>query len=140
MASDSEEEEEDDDDVEAALKKEVDQIRTSTEKNLQRFQSMESGANNVVFIRTLNVGKILSLCNTALEVNMCLECSHVLLKILSSWDSVADGIILHRCIMYCWDLESSVADGIIIIEKVSFFGIGAFSLVRVSGIGIGASR
>ncbi|XP_069590317.1 THUMP domain-containing protein 1-like [Ranitomeya imitator] len=53
--SGSEEEEEDDDDVEAALKKEVDQIRTSTEKNLRRFQSVESGANNVVFIRTLNV-------------------------------------------------------------------------------------
>ncbi|XP_044130407.1 THUMP domain-containing protein 1 [Bufo gargarizans] len=49
------EEEDDDDDVEAALKKEVDQIRTSTEKNLRRFQSVESGANNVVFIRTLNV-------------------------------------------------------------------------------------
>ncbi|XP_073399156.1 THUMP domain-containing protein 1-like [Dendrobates tinctorius] len=46
---------EDDDDVEATLKKEVDQIRTSTEKNLRRFQSVESGANNVVFIRTLNV-------------------------------------------------------------------------------------
>ncbi|CAI9616331.1 unnamed protein product [Staurois parvus] len=55
MASGSEEEEEDDDDVEVALKKEVDQIRTSTEKNLCRFQSVESGANNVVFIRTLNV-------------------------------------------------------------------------------------
>ncbi|XP_066432490.1 THUMP domain-containing protein 1 [Eleutherodactylus coqui] len=49
------EEEEDDDDVEAALKKEVAQIRTSTEKNLCRFQSIESGANNVVFFRTLNV-------------------------------------------------------------------------------------
>ncbi|XP_071976615.1 THUMP domain-containing protein 1 [Engystomops pustulosus] len=48
-------EEEDDDDVEAALKKEVEQIRTSTEKNLRRFQSIESGANNVIFIRTLNV-------------------------------------------------------------------------------------
>ncbi|KAM4632133.1 THUMP domain-containing protein 1 [Discoglossus pictus] len=47
--------EEDEDDVEAALKKEVDQIRTSTEKNLRRFQSMESGANNVVFIRTLQI-------------------------------------------------------------------------------------
>ncbi|KAM4025703.1 THUMP domain-containing protein 1 [Anomaloglossus baeobatrachus] len=53
--SSSEEEEEDEDDVEAALKKEVDQIRTSTEKNLRRFQSVESGANNVIFIRTLNV-------------------------------------------------------------------------------------
>ncbi|XP_018417786.1 PREDICTED: THUMP domain-containing protein 1 [Nanorana parkeri] len=55
LASGSEEDEEDDDDVEAALKKEVDQIRTSTEKNLRRFQSVESGANNVVFIKTLNV-------------------------------------------------------------------------------------
>ncbi|XP_075035827.1 THUMP domain-containing protein 1 [Mixophyes fleayi] len=49
------EDEEDDDDIEAALKKEVDQIRSSTEKNLRRFQSVESGANNVIFIRTLNV-------------------------------------------------------------------------------------
>lgn len=49
------EEEDDDDDVEAALKKEVDQIRTSTEKNLRRFQSIDSGANNVIFIKTLNV-------------------------------------------------------------------------------------
>ncbi|KAG8453736.1 hypothetical protein GDO86_000385 [Hymenochirus boettgeri] len=40
--SESEEE-----DAEAALKKEVDQIRTSVEKNLRRFQSVESGANNV---------------------------------------------------------------------------------------------
>ncbi|XP_061455919.1 THUMP domain-containing protein 1 [Rhineura floridana] len=48
-------EEEEDDDVEAALKKEVDQIRTSTEQKLRRFQSVESGANNVVFIRTLGV-------------------------------------------------------------------------------------
>ncbi|XP_073399157.1 THUMP domain-containing protein 1-like [Dendrobates tinctorius] len=46
---------EDDYDIEAALKKEADQICTSTEKNLRRFQSVESGANNVVFIRTLNV-------------------------------------------------------------------------------------
>uniref|UniRef100_A0A8C8RBH6 THUMP domain-containing protein 1 n=1 Tax=Pelusios castaneus TaxID=367368 RepID=A0A8C8RBH6_9SAUR len=43
------------DDVEAALKKEVDQIRTSTEQKLRRFQSVESGANNVVFIRTLGI-------------------------------------------------------------------------------------
>ncbi|XP_044836905.1 3'-5' exonuclease eri-1-like isoform X5 [Mauremys mutica] len=47
--------EEEEDDVEAALKKEVDQIRTSTEQKLRRFQSVESGANNVVFIRTLGV-------------------------------------------------------------------------------------
>uniref|UniRef100_K7G0S0 THUMP domain-containing protein 1 n=1 Tax=Pelodiscus sinensis TaxID=13735 RepID=K7G0S0_PELSI len=47
--------EEEEDDVESALKKEVDQIRTSTEQKLRRFQSVESGANNVVFIRTLGV-------------------------------------------------------------------------------------
>ncbi|XP_028828288.1 LOW QUALITY PROTEIN: THUMP domain-containing protein 1 [Denticeps clupeoides] len=44
--------EEDGDDVEAALKREVAQIRTSTEKRERRFQALESGANNVVFIRT----------------------------------------------------------------------------------------
>ncbi|XP_004705795.1 THUMP domain-containing protein 1 [Echinops telfairi] len=47
--------EEEDDDVEAALKKEVDDIRASTEMRLRRFQSVESGANNVVFIRTLGI-------------------------------------------------------------------------------------
>ncbi|XP_075422110.1 THUMP domain-containing protein 1 isoform X2 [Ascaphus truei] len=52
---DSLSESEDDDDAEAALKKEVDQIRTSTANNLRRFRSVESGANNVVFMRTLNV-------------------------------------------------------------------------------------
>uniref|UniRef100_A0A8B9F2A3 THUMP domain-containing protein 1 n=1 Tax=Amazona collaria TaxID=241587 RepID=A0A8B9F2A3_9PSIT len=49
------EREEDEDDVEAALKKEVGQIRASTEQNLRRFQSVESGANNVVFIRTQGI-------------------------------------------------------------------------------------
>ncbi|XP_053132371.1 THUMP domain-containing protein 1 [Hemicordylus capensis] len=48
-------EEEEEDDAEAALKKEVDQIRASTEQKLRRFQSVDSGANNVVFIRTLGV-------------------------------------------------------------------------------------
>ncbi|XP_075420702.1 THUMP domain-containing protein 1 [Tenrec ecaudatus] len=47
--------EEEDDDVEAALKKEVDDIRASTEMRRRRFQSVESGANNVVFIRTLGI-------------------------------------------------------------------------------------
>ncbi|XP_019397770.1 PREDICTED: THUMP domain-containing protein 1 [Crocodylus porosus] len=47
--------EEEEDDVEAALKKEINQIRTSTEQKLRRFQSVESGANNVVFIRTLGI-------------------------------------------------------------------------------------
>ncbi|XP_048080615.1 THUMP domain-containing protein 1 isoform X2 [Ursus arctos] len=45
-----------DDDVEAALKKEVGDIKASTEMKLRRFQSVESGANNVVFIRTLGIG------------------------------------------------------------------------------------
>ncbi|NWU95258.1 THUM1 protein, partial [Upupa epops] len=49
------EREEDEDDVEAALKKEVGQIRASTEQKLRRFQSVESGANNVVFIRTQGI-------------------------------------------------------------------------------------
>lgn len=44
-----------DDDVEAALKKEVGDIKASTEMRLRRFQSVESGANNVVFIRTLGI-------------------------------------------------------------------------------------
>ncbi|NXL85415.1 THUM1 protein, partial [Alectura lathami] len=48
-------EREDEDDVEAALKKEVDQIRTTTEQKLRRFQSVESGANNVIFIRTCGI-------------------------------------------------------------------------------------
>uniref|UniRef100_A0A2I2YYA3 Uncharacterized protein n=1 Tax=Gorilla gorilla gorilla TaxID=9595 RepID=A0A2I2YYA3_GORGO len=42
-----------DDDVEAVLKKEVGDIKASTEMSLRGFQSVESGANNVVFIRTL---------------------------------------------------------------------------------------
>ncbi|XP_013915616.1 PREDICTED: THUMP domain-containing protein 1 [Thamnophis sirtalis] len=48
--------EEEEDDAEAALKKEVDQIRTSTEQKRRRFQSLPSGANNVFFIRTQGVG------------------------------------------------------------------------------------
>ncbi|KAM8777570.1 LOW QUALITY PROTEIN: THUMP domain-containing protein 1 [Rhynchonycteris naso] len=44
-----------DDDVEAALKKEVGDIKASMEMRLRRFQSVESGANNVVFIRTLGI-------------------------------------------------------------------------------------
>ncbi|XP_012783017.2 THUMP domain-containing protein 1 [Ochotona princeps] len=45
----------DDDDAEAALKKEVGDLKASTEMRLRRFQSVESGANNVVFIRTLGI-------------------------------------------------------------------------------------
>ncbi|XP_076144012.1 THUMP domain-containing protein 1 [Alosa pseudoharengus] len=46
---------EEEDDAEAALKKEVTQMRESTAKGQRRFQAMESGANNVVFIRTQNL-------------------------------------------------------------------------------------
>ncbi|MBN3305103.1 THUM1 protein, partial [Amia calva] len=44
--------EEDDDDLEAALQKEVQQLRSSTAKRQRRFQALESGANNVIFIQT----------------------------------------------------------------------------------------
>uniref|UniRef100_A0A8C6YXJ8 THUMP domain-containing protein 1 n=1 Tax=Nothoprocta perdicaria TaxID=30464 RepID=A0A8C6YXJ8_NOTPE len=53
--SGSDPEEDEEDDVEAALRKEVGQIRASTEHKLRRFQSVESGANNVVFIRTQGI-------------------------------------------------------------------------------------
>ncbi|XP_066496714.1 THUMP domain-containing protein 1 [Tiliqua scincoides] len=46
---------EDEDDAEAALRREVGRIRACTERRRRRFQSVESGANNVVFIRTLGV-------------------------------------------------------------------------------------
>lgn len=38
------------------MKKEVGDIKASTEMKLRRFQLVESGANNVVFIRTLGIG------------------------------------------------------------------------------------
>ncbi|XP_055994894.1 THUMP domain-containing protein 1 [Sorex fumeus] len=44
-----------DDDVEAALKKEVGDIKASTVLRRRRFQSVDSGANNLVFIRTLGI-------------------------------------------------------------------------------------
>ncbi|KAL1005150.1 hypothetical protein UPYG_G00055200 [Umbra pygmaea] len=47
--------EEDDDDVEAALKKEVMQLKASSGKRERRFQAMDSGANNVIFIKTKNL-------------------------------------------------------------------------------------
>ncbi|XP_043945434.1 THUMP domain-containing protein 1 [Protopterus annectens] len=49
------ESDDEEDDAEAALKKEVSEIRSSTENNLRRFQALDSGANNVIFIRTLGV-------------------------------------------------------------------------------------
>lgn len=49
------EDEEDDEDAEAALKKEVSQIQSSMKTHQQRFTAVDSGANNVVFIRTHGV-------------------------------------------------------------------------------------
>ncbi|CAM4460550.1 unnamed protein product [Leuciscus chuanchicus] len=49
------EDEEGDEDAEAALKKEVSQIQSSMKKRQQRFSAVDSGANNVVFIRTHGV-------------------------------------------------------------------------------------
>ncbi|KAK2909568.1 hypothetical protein Q8A67_005405 [Cirrhinus molitorella] len=49
------EDEEEDEDAEAALKKEVSQIQSSIKTHQQRFSAVESGANNVVFIRTHGV-------------------------------------------------------------------------------------
>ncbi|KAM8878610.1 THUMP domain-containing protein 1 [Spinachia spinachia] len=52
-SSDKEEEEEDEEDVDLALKKEVAQLKTV--KQERRFQSLDSGANNVIFIKTQNL-------------------------------------------------------------------------------------
>lgn len=49
------EDEEGDEDAEAALKKEVSQIQSSMKTHQQRFSVVDSGANNVVFIRTHGV-------------------------------------------------------------------------------------
>ncbi|XP_051760589.1 THUMP domain-containing protein 1 [Ctenopharyngodon idella] len=49
------EDEEADEDAEAALKKEVSQIQSSMKTHQQRFTAVDSGANNVVFIRTHGV-------------------------------------------------------------------------------------
>lgn len=48
-------EEEEEEDVDTALKKEVAQIKASSGKQERRFQALESGANNVIFIRTQNL-------------------------------------------------------------------------------------
>lgn len=50
-----EEEEEEEEDVDAALKKEVAQLKASGAKQERRFQALESGANNVIFIKTHNL-------------------------------------------------------------------------------------
>uniref|UniRef100_A0A3B5MAU9 THUMP domain-containing protein n=1 Tax=Xiphophorus couchianus TaxID=32473 RepID=A0A3B5MAU9_9TELE len=45
-------------DVDVALKKEVAQLQSSAGKRERRFQALESGANNVIFIRTHNLGML----------------------------------------------------------------------------------
>lgn len=55
--SSSEEEEGGEEDVAAALKKEVAQLQGSGSKQERRFQALQSGANNVIFIKTHNLGK-----------------------------------------------------------------------------------
>ncbi|XP_028263604.1 THUMP domain-containing protein 1 [Parambassis ranga] len=51
----SEEEEAEEEDVDDALKKEVAQLQASGAKQQRRFQALDSGANNVIFIRTQNL-------------------------------------------------------------------------------------
>ncbi|CAN9510589.1 unnamed protein product [Ophioblennius macclurei] len=53
--SSSEEEDAEEEDVDVALKKEVAQLQASGAKQERRFQALDSGANNVIFIRTLNL-------------------------------------------------------------------------------------
>ncbi|KAF7662378.1 hypothetical protein LDENG_00237420 [Lucifuga dentata] len=53
--SSSEEEEAEEEDVDVALKKEVAQLQASKVKQERRFQALDSGANNVIFIRTLKL-------------------------------------------------------------------------------------
>ncbi|KAM8772669.1 THUMP domain-containing protein 1 [Acanthopagrus schlegelii] len=53
--SSSEEEEAEEEDVDVALKKEVAQLQASGAKRERRFQALESGANNVIFIKTHNL-------------------------------------------------------------------------------------
>lgn len=55
----SEEEEAEEEDVFDALKKEVAQLQASRAKQQRRFQALDSGANNVIFIRTQNLGRVL---------------------------------------------------------------------------------
>ncbi|TMS22851.1 THUMP domain-containing protein 1 [Larimichthys crocea] len=53
--SSSDEEEADEEDVDVALKKEVAQLQASGAKQERRFQALDSGANNVIFIKTQNL-------------------------------------------------------------------------------------
>ncbi|KAM9770311.1 THUMP domain-containing protein 1 [Menidia menidia] len=53
--SSAEEEDAEEEDVDVALKKEVAQLQASGAKQERRFQALDSGANNVIFIRTQNL-------------------------------------------------------------------------------------
>ncbi|KAM7419666.1 hypothetical protein PAMA_016656 [Pampus argenteus] len=55
VGSSSDEEEADEEDVDVALKKEVAQLQASAVKQERRFQALDSGANNVIFIKTHNL-------------------------------------------------------------------------------------
>ncbi|KAM7394582.1 hypothetical protein PAMP_021373 [Pampus punctatissimus] len=55
VGSSSDEEEADEEDVDVALKKEVAQLQASGVKQERRFQALDSGANNVIFIKTQNL-------------------------------------------------------------------------------------
>lgn len=57
--SSSEGEDAEEEDIDAALKKEVAQLQASGSKQERRFNALESGANNVIFIKTHNLGKFL---------------------------------------------------------------------------------
>lgn len=54
-SSSSDEEENEEEDVDVALKKEVAQLQSAAGKRERRFQALESGANNVIFIQTQNL-------------------------------------------------------------------------------------
>ncbi|XP_034044752.1 THUMP domain-containing protein 1 [Thalassophryne amazonica] len=54
-SSSEENESGEDEDVDVALKKEVAQMKASGVKQERRFQALDSGANNVIFIRTQNL-------------------------------------------------------------------------------------
>lgn len=68
------EEEEEEEDVDAALKKEVAQLKASGAKQERRFQALESGANNVIFIKTHNLGMLLRALRGSGEVGQWILC------------------------------------------------------------------
>ena len=52
MKENEEEEQEEEEDVEKALAREVKEMKDSRHSTKRRFQSVHSGANNVIFIKT----------------------------------------------------------------------------------------